>query len=352
MNFTLRKSHLLLLFALNFIACDTEIPEQSVRMEAEIFEFKGEKVVVPTNFPKGLFSQSAEDFDLYYAKMSGSKTGRISGDEKVIDGNELSNILEANLKNYPKVNYDQDISENDLNRIFKDFPGITTKEQALSKVELIFEYYNTLCKKDVVDDVIYFEQNDKGNGRVAGISPSSLTVPERNHLISNPAYAERYRAAANYADSLTLNAYYSEDDDRKGNAFKHSVWNALAIRYILKGVPTNENQAIDFVQDGTSKHEMDDNGNQIKNRKAAMDLHNNMSARQWMEINTKWGIGFLRKMPDEQEIINTMMSRANSSGRHEMVDILNWHGGDNDNTWNNLYNNMYSPNEHLVHIEP
>ncbi|MCE6992371.1 hypothetical protein LZG72_24900 [Dyadobacter sp. CY323] len=130
------------------------------------------------------------------------------------------------------------------------------------------------------------------------------------------------------------------------------TWNALSIRYILKGSPASENQAIDFTQDGTSKHEQDNSGNQIHSDQAAMDLHNNMSARVWMENETKWGIGPFRKMPDSNDIVTTMVSKANSSPLLLRAAILNLHGGDNATVWNNLFNNMYGQHQHLVHLLP
>lgn len=90
-----------------------------------------------------------------------------------------------------------------------------------------------------------------------------------------------------------------------------------------------------------------------------MDLHNNMSARVWMEKETKWGIGPFRKMPSFDDIVNEMFNKANSGAFYNSTAdpvgsynaILNAHGGDNSITWNNLYNNLYGAYTHLVYIK-
>jgi hypothetical protein len=326
--------------------------QQNESSKTEIIDFEGEKVVVQSDFPKELFEQSQREFDLYYKSVAGVVTSRTSSGVVNITYEQLLPILVKHLSKFPQLNSEDEISEPDLRRIFQDFPEIRTREEADAKRMIIFDFYQTLAKRDIVAEVIEFESTpDRKNGRIADISPGSLTTPEKNHLLLNPGYAQWYVQAANDANSLTTNIYLTEKLGDKANAFKHSTWNALSIRYILKGSPASENQAIDFTQDGTSKHEQNDNGSQNYDPFAAMDLHNNMSAREWMSNKTKWGIGPFRSMPNVDEIISTMFSKANSSGLEILETILSWHGGNNMTTWNNLYNNLYSPNQHLVHIE-
>lgn len=199
-------------------------------------------------------------------------------------------------------------------------------------------------------------ESSAANGRVNGPSPPNLTIPERNHLFGNPAYAIHYTQAAKDAEhfeSLYAVAHFGGLTGKQDqiNAFLHSTWNALSIRYILKGAPASENQAIDFTQDGTAKHEQDDNGNQIRNDQSAMDLFNNMAARSWMKDETKWGIGPLRKMPSVEDIINTMTSKANASVLSTKAQILAPHGGDTDYVWNKLYDLQNGSQQYLVRLE-
>lgn len=70
--------------------------------KTELFDFKGEKVLIPATFPKELFNQSTQDFETYYNKLSGSDNTRSSGDKKVISLNELHEVLRTSLKNIRK----------------------------------------------------------------------------------------------------------------------------------------------------------------------------------------------------------------------------------------------------------
>lgn len=354
MKLNLGKAASLLIFGFTILSCNDPKLEQTsgpnASEKAETIEFKGERVIIPIYFPKELFGQTQEEFDAYYETAAQDANVRSSGERALITYEELLRILVTENAKYPTINSEEGVLEKDLERIYRDFPNIETHAEANEKRAVIYDYYQTLCKRDVVAEVIALE-NAK-NARTNGPSPGSLTKPEKNHLLLNPGYAQHYIQAANDVKALTKGLYPNENLGNRGNAFKHATWNALSIRYILKGSPASENQAIDFTQDGTSKHEQNDSGNQIQNNYAAMDLHNNMSAREWMENETKWGFGPFRSMPSVNDIINNMVSKANASAQHTMTDILNWHGGNNATTWNNLYNNLYSPNQHLVFIEP
>jgi hypothetical protein len=169
-------------------------------------------------------------------------------------------------------------------------------------------------------------------------------------------YAVNYTQAAKDAmqfESMYAISYFGGATGKQDqiNAFLHSTWNALSIRYILKGAPSSEDQAIDFTQDGTSKHEQDNSGNQIRNDQSAMDLFNNMAARSWMKDETKWGVGPLRKMPSTEDIVNTMASKANASSLSTRAQILAPHGGDTDNVWNKLYELHNGSQQYLVRLE-
>ncbi|MCE7069789.1 hypothetical protein LZG74_05725 [Dyadobacter sp. CY327] len=352
MKLNLGKAASLLIFGFTILSCNDPKLEQTsgpnASEKAETIEFKGERVIIPIYFPKELFGQTQEEFDAYYEKAAQGANVRSSGERALITYEELLRILVTQNAKYPTINSEEGVLEKDLERIYRDFPDIETHAEANEKRAVVYDYYQTLCKRDVVAEVIALE-NAK-NARTNGPSPGSLTKPEKNHLLLNPGLAQHYIQAAKDVEFLTPSIFGNNDDDNKANAFKHATWNALSIRYILKGSPVSENQAIDFTQDGTSKHEQDDNGNQVHTQKEAMDLHNNMSARVWMESETKWGFGPFRSIPKNDEIINTFVSRANSSSKHTMTDILNLHGGNVQNTWNNLYNNLYGPYQHLVNL--
>ncbi|MCE7065682.1 DUF6973 domain-containing protein [Dyadobacter sp. CY326] len=323
MKLNLRNVLVFTFFGFAISSCDRPGADESVAPEiaTEIIAFKGERVVVPANFPKELFGQTQEEFDNYYERLSQIKHAKTSGEYAGITYEELLPILVKHNANYPVITSEEGILEKDLERVFRDFPDIETHEEANEKRGLIYDYYQTLCKRDVVAEVIALER--LRNARTAGPSPGSLTTPEKNHLLLNPGYAQHYIQAANDVNFLTPNIYNNDKDGNNANAFKHSTWNALSIRYILKGSPASENQAVDFTQDGTSKHEMNDDGSQNQIKIVAMDLHNNMSAREWMANETSWGFGPFRKIPSVDDIIATMITKANSSAVHPLIDILN-----------------------------
>lgn len=356
MKLMLRKAVLLTVFGAFVSSCNDnkpdDVPLPSASVKSETIDFKGEQVVIPADFPKELFGQTQEEFDLYYETVFEDRSKRVAGEATLLTYEELLPILVRNNAKYPFITSEEGILEKDLERIFKDFPDIETHEEANEKRALIYDFYQTLCKRDVVAEVVEFEKIKGERFKVLGPDSGDLTTPEKNHLLLNPGYAQWYIQAAQDANAMATAFYGNATVGNKGNAFKHSTWNALSIRFILKGSPASENQAIDFTQDGTSKLEQTNNGAQIHDKDAAMDLHNNMSAREWMENETKWGFGPFRSMPSVDDILSNMLNKANSCAMHSMNDILNWHGGDNPTTWNNLYNNLYSPNQHLVHVVP
>jgi hypothetical protein len=355
MQLTLKNAPLLVAATITLFNCSSpETSLETVPVQMEIMDFKGEKVMIDSSFPKALFNQSQEEFDKYYTALKANSDAREAGGEGNWTYNEINSLLSPYTKKYPNLSWEKEISETDLRRIYNDFPEVNNAEQVREKAGVIFDYYETLCKNEILRDLIAYERSRPAkNGRIAGISPGTLTEPEKNVLLNHPLKAPSYANAANDALSFTDLIYgnHLELDGKKGNAFQHSTWNALIIRYVLKETPCSEDDAISFARQGTSAHEKNNAGEQQKTENSAMDLHNNMSARQWMRNQTKWGIGPFRSMPNVSDILNKMQERANSCTKQLKIDILLWHGnGDNQETWNNLYNNNTSSNEHLVRV--
>jgi|GEM_PF-2356723 len=332
-------------------SCKDNTLDPSTTDSERYLSFKGEKVRIPEAFPEELFDQTQEQLEAYINSKVSRNAREASGARLTYD--ELGEILNRSLAKYPRVNYDS-ISHQDFKRILIDIPSIKSMEDALAKVEIIFDYYNTLAKNDVISDVVSLEKRKTGL-KVSGPSPGSLTDPERNILLGNPAFAVAYVNAAGDANLFTSGMWSVDEDNKKNNAFKHSIWNCLIIRYIITSTPASKTNAINFAQNGTSAHEMNDDGSHIHDAKAAMDLHNNQSARNWMDDEVRWGIGPLRKMPSVSKILDTWYARANSATYYDQA--TNWtgilviHGGNNSTTWNNLYNNLYGGHQHNVYIE-
>ncbi|MFS0491612.1 DUF6973 domain-containing protein [Leadbetterella byssophila] len=87
-----------------------------------------------------------------------------------------------------------------------------------------------------------------------------MTDPERNILLGNPAFAVAYINAADDANLFTGSIWGVDEDNIKNNAFKHSIWNCMIIRYIITSTPASKTNAINFAQNGTSAHEKNDDG--------------------------------------------------------------------------------------------
>lgn len=298
-----------LLFSATLMSCKNDGLQPTEQPSDKFISFKGETIKIPANFPEELFGQTQEEFDSYMNGKTARKAREINSANLTYD--EILEIFNKHLVKYPRVNYDS-ISNEDLKRILVDIPSIKSLEDALSKVDFIFDYYNTIVKNDIIPDVLALEKS-KLSAKISGGSPGSLTDPERNVLLGNPTYGAIYAQAANDANYVTMVEWGVDIDNQKNNAFKHSLWNCLIIRGILGGAPASKTQAINFAQNGTSAHEKNNDGSQNHTPEAAMDLHNNMSARNWMDDEVKWGIGPFRKMPNFEKIKNTWYARANSS---------------------------------------
>lgn len=333
-------------------------PATTETNKTEIIDFRGEKITIPGNFPTAFLNQTPEEFGAYYEQLLLKANARTQGTTLTYD--QIGAVIAKHSTKFPNLNSNMEISEESFEQIKKDIPTIETKEEALNKIDLIYSYYDALLKSAILPDIIKIEQSGSSNGRTNGPSPGNLTDAERNILIGNPGYAQHYVAASQDVNNLVFAVWGIDQDNKMNNAWKHATWNGLIIRYILQGSPASENQAINFAQNGTSAHEKELTGNtQIHSVQAAMDLHNNMSARVWMEQEIKWGIGPLRKMPSKEKIVEEMRIRAtNGTFYNSNVDpngafsaILNLHGGNNQTTWNNLYNNLYGSYQHLVYIQ-
>lgn len=329
---------------------------QTETVKTEIIDFKGEAAVVPARFPKQLFDQSTEEFIAYYKNFAKNNKGNGEQEMGVLSYDDLKIVFEKCTGRYPKITLDNIISENDLKRIFSDFPKLKNKDEVDSKRLIIYDYYQDLCKYDIAVEIVTGKGYER-HLRTLG-SPGTPTQEEQAHLNSNPGFAVGYINAALEANFFTQSQYGNLNDNTEGNAFRHSCWNAFSIKNILNSTPASENQAIDFTQDGTSKHEITENGIQYTIA-AAMDLHNNMSARVWMEKKTSWGIGPLRKTPSYVDIMDAMhLFASQATFYNRLVDpngafssILNLHNANHATAWNNLYNNMYGPYQHLVRTE-
>lgn len=104
-----------------------------------------------------------------------------------------------------------------------------------------------------------------------------------------PVQAQLIFDAGNEANTYTdqrFGAGAQAQNDNSSNAFRHSVWNALAVKK-LKDIGATEAAAAEIVRQFTSAYEYNDSGTAlVKNAASAMDLHNNLVGRSFKNYTT------------------------------------------------------------------
>jgi hypothetical protein len=302
-------------------------------VETKLSEFKGESVRVPVNFPDELFYQSDADFEQYYTSFFQSGNGKVLSDVSLTLP-ELIDVIEPYKRKYPDLNIEKDITERDLEIIYRDFPSIHSVDEIREKSDIIGDFYQAILRSEVIP-VIVQETEKRGtrNARTTGYDFGQLGPHEQMVISQNPNWVQAYGTAAGTAH-ITVGG----SDDTKTNAKKHSSWNALIIRFVILVGASKEN-AIEYAKKGTSAHEKTVFGEQIHSPQAAMDLSNNKAGRTWMSQQTGWGFLGARKMPTEAQIFNTMGIRANVA--HQYSNDVNGQNGIlfyHNNDWNEMYN--------------
>jgi hypothetical protein len=104
-----------------------------------------------------------------------------------------------------------------------------------------------------------------------------------------PAQAQLIYDAGNEANAYTDQRFGTgaqTQNDNSSNAFRHALWNALAVKK-LKDAGANDAIATDIVQQFTAAYEYNDAGTAlVKNAASAMDLHNNLVGRTFKNYTT------------------------------------------------------------------
>lgn len=163
-----------------------------------------------------------------------------------------------------------------------------------------------------------------------------------------PAQAQLIVDAANEANAYTdqfFGAGAQNQNDNSSNSFRHSVWNALAVKK-LKDAGANEATATDIVQRFTSAYEYNDAGTAlVKTAASAMDLNNNLvgrSFKNYTTVNQLLDSLYLKAI--EPKVITSTLSQ-----------ILVSHNADVNTAWDLLENtdsSVLSVSKILVRIDP
>ncbi len=163
-----------------------------------------------------------------------------------------------------------------------------------------------------------------------------------------PAQAQLIFDAGNEANAYTDQFFgvgAQSQNDNSSNAFRHSLWNALAVKK-LKDAGANDATANDIVQQFTSAYEYNEAGTAlVKTAASAMDLHNNLvgrSFKNYTTVNQLLDSLFLKAI--EPKVITSTLSQ-----------ILASHNADVNTAWNLLENtdsSVLNVSKFLVRIDP
>lgn len=163
-----------------------------------------------------------------------------------------------------------------------------------------------------------------------------------------PAQAQLILTAAEEANAYTDQRFGTgaqNQNDNSANAFRHSLWNALAVKK-LKDAGANDATANDIVQQFTSAYEYNDAGTAlVKTPASAMDLHNNLvgrSFKNYTTVNQLLDSLYLKAI--EPKVVTTTLPQ-----------ILASHNADSNNAWDLLENtdsSVLNVSKLLARIDP
>lgn len=151
--------------------------ESNTQPPVEYIEYKGQQVVIPSGYPKELFNQSPKEFSEYIQRLLQENRSRNAEERFTIPYEDLKIILQKWVDLYPRITLDNVISENDMGRIYSDFPNINSLAEIDSNRSVIFDYYQDLCKRDVVLEAINYQFSGQ-NSKI--LSPGTPLWPRIN----------------------------------------------------------------------------------------------------------------------------------------------------------------------------
>jgi hypothetical protein len=235
-------------------------------------------------------------------------------------------------------------------------PNLKNVEEASNeKKTIIYEYINLMVIKDVQKMAVEYLKKNKGSKVQYVLNPTEISL--RN---SDPLTANNVAAASNLAIQFTNELYLNTDDNKPQNAFLHSVWNAIAVRYVCQQT-YNKWKGLQRTKKFTCAHEYDQFTLNVKayTSLTAMDLHNNLVGRTYMyERVGQTLIGTANNIPDVFKIKADFYSMVKKYINTAPAGILvlsnnyNWESLEdysNGMDYNTTYNSPFLK-ENLVYI--
>ncbi len=374
----------LVLITCVFCSCnnnsDVLMPSQgsSLNPTEDFIEINGFLARKPATIPKEIFGQNPFEYNEWFEKeYFMGKNARVT-DQKVDWGNisheQLMALIEKEMKKLPELKGLKFNSEHWKN-IKKDFPKLE-KEQDLEKNgDAIVSYYSDIIKFNISPEIAKIMQlNSKS--RPSSIAEGPDVIPANQwetHLAAhNPIAGLSINIGRNDATTAVVNLFggIGNTDDHNSNAFKHAVWNAMGVQEMMQRLMSKSNALAKMTQFGTG-HEMEvvtctSCSNQVftgvstnklkilltwafdtytisaqlpKHVQQAMDLHNNMSGRSYMQREATFF-----NQPSDATIINFFKNYAcNYTYVKDVNQILSVYGIYN-NDWQALSKTDFNNN--------
>jgi hypothetical protein len=297
--------------SLSLNSCQKEevdsVQESVTISQLETVDFNGENIILQNGLSKldirnYLANQSSDiDVDAKNFRISASKI-----DWSRISMEQLLEFISESFKKYPDLKKDS-FDNIDMAKISKDIPSIKNKEEAKSKKSVISDYYNMLVIKDVEKLI---EKHLK-KARML-VDYGTATEFEKQKANDDPLAGLCFgKIAKGEAETLT-NDVFDEylPDNKKCNAFKHAVWNAVGIQELVQRT-TNKWTSLNRIKKLACAHEYVLPtgettwvlGNDLPN---AMDLHNNLVGRTYMYRTINTFLGIAGNIPSDSKIRDTM----------------------------------------------
>jgi hypothetical protein len=196
-------------------------------------------------------------------------------------------------------------TERDYARISRDFGGLT-----LPEIDTNIEGIRRLYEAKLRHETLAQMERQLALPRGPAVGPSFVTSCEAWYIANFPARSWDTKRAADDAARFTVSYYGVDQDQVRGNAFKHAVWNALIPVYTGKYFLSIEG-AMDWAKRITDAHECGSSG-----LATAMDYHNNAQGRNFIRnylyVHVNWA-GRSVRGPDETFIRSQIKWRADKA---------------------------------------
>ena len=277
-------------------------------------DFNGLKVNHNYNAPLEALYYEKEDLQaLYLSKLGGGLKSANLEELEYPSLEEIAAVEEENLKQYPDFD---EMADEDIEWIKKDFPTLTEQEIA-ENIEAISEYYIKNLQYDLIIDLTENRNILKSASYYGGASCSR----EFWFLSTKPTAATQIKKAKEDAEK------YTKDYDPSGNhwltkadAFRHGIWNVLIAKY-YGSKKKSVGKGVDMARDFTNIHEDCNKGDGSADWDIEMDLHNNLTGREYFRSvasikKKKRRFWFTKKWlecPDNTTLIAEIEKRADNA---------------------------------------